>query len=185
MKTVPKVVLIRQLIQIIFRLKGSKAATVRDSPRYRRAVKDRNNAAFTGWRSCRVCQTKLWSGTLDSLKMSRQKSRLALFSLWQNVRPLRLAPLSMHCQLILFSPGLAEMARLCFICWGEVKGISYQSPFEVLLSRLAGTCAMLPSVSLNCSFLLITSLTSSFSTSHSLFSLALLLSIPLSLMLTL
>lgn len=114
---------------------------------------------------------------LDSLKMSRWKSCTTLFSFQQTVRPLRLAPLSsMQCTLFLFfffSVALAESVTLYFICSREVKGIGYQSRFEVVLSlsSFAGTCTMLLSVSLNCSFLLITSLTSSFSSSCSLFSL--------------
>lgn len=122
---------------------------------------------------------------LDSLQMSQRKSCTALLSLQQNVRALRQAP---PCTADLFSSsvGLAEIVTLYCICRGEVKGISYQSRFEVILSLcvfLASTCATLPSFRLNCSFLIITSLTSSFSSSRSLFSL--MLSIPLSLMLTL
>lgn len=60
---------------------------------------------------------------LDSLKMSRWKSCTALFSLQQNVRPLRLAPLSgTRCRRILFFSGACRKCYMILYLQGRSQG---------------------------------------------------------------
>lgn len=59
---------------------------------------------------------------LDSLKMSRWKSHTALFSLQQNVHPLRLAPPRKQCRFILFFSGTCRNCYIILYLQGRSQG---------------------------------------------------------------
>lgn len=120
MKAVPKVVLIRRLIRTIFCLKGSKAATAETVHNIHERLKTKK--LLLSHTDAPVMFVKLSCVlVLDSLKMSRWKSCTALFSLQQNVRPLRLAPPSSmqcrKCYVLLYLQGRSQGNRLPIMLW--------------------------------------------------------------------
>lgn len=133
MKAAPKVELIRQLIRITVCLKGSKVATVETVHNIHKRLK--TEKLLLSHTDAPVMFVKLSCVlVLESLKMSWCKSCRTLFSFQQTVHFLRLAPLSStQCTHFLFFCGACSVT-LYFICSGEVKGIGYQSHFEVVLS---------------------------------------------------
>lgn len=155
MKMVPKVVPIRRLIQIIFCLKKR---------RYRRSTV--NYTAFNQCCICCVCQTNQWSGIWFNQTLSWWESCIGLCGSQQNVRRLRRAPPSIRreCSAVIF-----------FFSWSGYIILYLQEKSQgnqlliVLFSPsqpatpFASHRAMLPSVKLNCSFHLITLLSTSIS----------------------
>lgn len=168
MEALPKVILIRQLIQIILCLKGSKAVKAEKVHGiHQRLAAEKMQLS----RAAPVTFARLHSAACFSADVSVETLHSFV---WFGAR----CPSS---DWLLRAVGSAHTFSFSlkvfqFMCRGEVKGIGYQSCFEVLLGLgffLCSTCAMLLSVSLNCAFLLITSLTRSFSSSRSLFALSL------------